>query len=81
MLETINEPIEVIAAFKQGKLEPAQFLWQGREILVKKINLAYSSWEGRTKFYYFAVTDSVNYFKLQFNAESLNWTLLESYVE
>jgi len=81
MLELINEPIEVIATFAEGKLAPAKFLWQGKEFLIKKINLAYSSWQGRTKFYYFAVTDNNNYFKLQFNADTLGWTLLESYAE
>lgn len=81
MLEQINEPIEVIAKFAGNKTIPVKFLWQGREILVKKINLAYSRWEGRTKFYFFAVSDDTNYFKLQFNSDNLNWILLESYVE
>jgi len=91
MLEQINEPIEVIAKFvllRQGfggqagnKTIPVKFLWQGREILIKKVNLAYSRWEGRSKFYFFAVSDSTNYFKLQFNSESLGWTLLETYTD
>ena len=91
MLEQINEPIEVIAKFvllRQGfggqagnKTIPVKFLWQGREILVKKVNLAYSRWEGRIKLHYFAVSDEANYFKLQLNSETLQWTLLESYVE
>ena len=81
MLEIINAPIEVIATFRQGQLFPAKFLWQGREVLIKKINLVYSSWQGRVKFYYFAVSDNSNYFKLQFNSENLSWILLESYAE
>ena len=81
MLEQINEPIEVIASFKRGGLFPAKFLWNSREILIKKVNLTYSRFVGRTKFYYFAVSDGANYFKLQFNTEDLTWTLLESYSE
>lgn len=91
MFEQINEPIEVIAKFallRQGfggqagnQTIPVKFLWHDREILVKKVNLVYSSFVGRTKFYYFAVSDSANYFKLQFNTESLQWTLVETYVE
>ncbi len=77
----INEPIEVIAKFSGNKTIPLKFLWHGREIIIKKVNLAYTSFTGRTKFYYFAVSDSTNYFKLQFNTENLNWTLLESYAE
>jgi hypothetical protein len=81
MFEQINEPIEVIAKFSANKTVPIKFLWHNREILIKKINLHYTNRDGRNKFYYFAVSDGVNYFKLQFDAESLNWTLLETYVE
>ena len=81
MLEQINDPIEVIAKFSGNQTIPVKFLWHGREILIKKVNLAYSRREGRVKFYFFAVSDSVNYFKLQFNSDNLAWTLLESYAE
>ncbi|HTL39202.1 MAG TPA: hypothetical protein VL306_00080 [Methylomirabilota bacterium] len=81
MLESINEPIEVMALFKLKHTMPNRFWWQGKEIVIQKINLAYSKREGRNKFYFFAVTDGANYFKLQLNAESLTWTLLETYVE
>jgi len=81
MLEEINEPIDVIAKFKQGNLIPVKFLWHLREYHIQKVNLSYSSFEGRTKFYYFAVSDGANYFKLEFNTENLQWTLLEADIE
>ncbi len=81
MYEQINEPVQVATLFKDGELKPLKFLWKGREYLVRKINLTYSNFEGRAKIYYFAVSDNNNYFKLQFNSDNLNWTLLESYIE
>ncbi|OGE81300.1 MAG: hypothetical protein A3H72_00505 [Candidatus Doudnabacteria bacterium RIFCSPLOWO2_02_FULL_48_8] len=81
MFSQIDEPIDVIAKFSKNKLTPVKFLWGGREYLVRKINLTWSSFEGRSKIYYFAVSDNVNCFKLRFDTESLRWTLLESYVE
>ena len=81
MLETINDPIEVIAKFSGGKTVPVKFLWKNREILVKKVNLSYSRFEGRVKLHFFAVSDNTNYFKLQFNSDNLQWTLLESYAD
>ena len=81
MLEQLNEPIDVITKFAENKLTPVKFLWNGREYLVRKINLSYSTWEGRSKIYYFAVSDSMNYFKLRFDSEKLSWTLLESYTD
>lgn len=81
MFQEINESIEVAALFRSRKIIPLKFLWQGKEYVIKKINLTYSSWIGRSKIYYFAVSDSANYFKLQFNSEELSWTLLESYTD
>ena len=81
MLEQINEDIEVVTIFKQNQAIPWKFLWQGREFIVQKVNLSYFSHEGRSKIYYFAVSDNVNYFKLQFNTDNLQWILLESYVD
>ena len=81
MFNEINDRIEVIAKFAGNKTTPVKFLWGNREILIKKVNLVYSRFVGKTKFYYFAVSDSANYFKLQFNTEDLQWTLLESYAE
>jgi hypothetical protein len=78
MIEQINETISVIAAFGSNGLVPKKFQWQGRAYEIKKVNLSYHVWAGRSKIYYFAVSDDCNYFKLQFNTDSLGWVLLES---
>ena len=81
MLEEINQPVEVMTLFRGDQVQPWKFLWQGKEYLIKKVNLTYSTWEGRNKIYFFAVSDNTNYFKLRFDTGSLKWTLLESYVD
>jgi hypothetical protein len=81
MLEEVNEPIDVACRFIGNQLIPVRFLWHGQEIIIEKINLSWSNFEGRAKFYFFAVSDNANYFKLQFNSENLSWTLLESYAD
>ena len=81
MFNQINQSVEVIAKFTKSQVIPVKFLWSNREIVIKKINLVYSKWEGRVKYFYFAVSDDTNYFKLQFNTENLTWVLLETYVE
>lgn len=81
MYEPINQPVQVAALFWDGHAKPLKFLWNGREYPVKSVNLAYARHEGRSKLYYFTVSDESNYFKLQFNSDDLTWTLLETYVE
>jgi hypothetical protein len=81
MFEQINDPIEVKVLFRQGKTLPFRFMWKNQEIGIKKVNLVWSSFEGKIKVYYFAVSDEVNYYKLSFNTDSLNWMLMESYTD
>ncbi len=81
MLEQINEPIEVEVYFGPGQVRPRKFIWHGRKYEIQKVNLTYAKRDGRVKFYYFAVSDSTNYFKLEFNTETLFWKLVEIYVE
>lgn len=81
MLEEINEKIQVLALFQDQKLKPFKFMWNNREIRIQKINLNYTTWEGRSKIYYFAVSDGSNYYKLRFDADQLTWTLIETYVD
>ncbi len=79
MFQQIDDPIQVLVSFKDGQIKPIKFLWHQREYLVTSVNLVYHHFEGRVKFYYFAVSDSANYFKLRFNADDLTWVLLETY--
>lgn len=81
MYESINQIIQVAALFKGGQAIPLKFMWNGREYPVRTVNLSYTQYEGRSKIYYFAVSDDSNYFKLRFNSNDLGWTLVETYVE
>ncbi len=77
MIQEINDSVQVVVIFKAGVMEPRKFLWHGREYPVKSVNLTYSRFEGRAKVYYFAVSDSANFFKLRFNSDDLTWALVE----
>jgi len=77
----INEVIEVVAIFRANKANPVKFAWQGREYKIEKLNLMHSRFEGRSKIYYFEVSDKVNYFKIKFDTDKLIWTLIETYAD
>ena len=81
MFSQLNDPIEVAVIYKEARALPWKFLWQGREIKISKVNLIHHIWEGRSKIYYFAVTDGTSYFKLRFDTDKLTWTLVESYTD
>lgn len=72
MSETIDDQISVNLC-----VYPTSIVWRGREYQVSKVGMHHTTHEGRTLFHIFSVTDGVNFFKLEFDTETLGWKLLE----
>lgn len=81
MYHPIHEPIQVLVSFCGDKIYPLFFHWAQRRYKVKKVHLIHIERQGNTKLFHFSVTDDVNYFKLTFNSENLQWILSEVYNE
>ena len=79
MLEKVGERIEVEVDFLEKRVVPRKFFWQNRVWEIKKIGLIHPSWQGRAKIYHFSVSDGVNFFRLSFNTDTLEWRLEEVY--
>ena len=78
MYQEVNEPIEVMVAFKAGnKVEPVAFKWGNRHYKVDRVNLVHAERRGREKVYVFSVSDKANAFRLKFSTETLKWDLEE----
>ena len=75
-LQDINEPVEVIALFRQGKLAPLKFRWRERVYRVNRINGSWNRQEGRSRLFHFAVmSDSTDIYELSYNESSQNWRI------
>ncbi len=72
MSEQIDESVSVNLC-----ISPTSLFWRGRGYQINKVGLHHTTREGRTLFHIFSVTDGANFFKLQFNTETLGWKLLE----
>jgi hypothetical protein len=75
--EKINEPIEVLAAFRKEGTEPMTFKWGSKYYQVNKVNLVHTEHDGREKIYYFSVSNDAMSYRLSFRTESLRWMLEE----
>ena len=75
--EKVNQPVEVLVAFRNERPEPMVFKWGARYFQVQKVNLVHSERVGREKVYYFSVSDEANAYRLSFRTESLQWQLEE----
>jgi hypothetical protein len=76
-----NEPVDVLASFTKRSAVPHAIKWGRRRYNVEKVNLVHVANEGRSKIFYFSVSDKLNFFKLRFDAGNLEWRLLELYSE
>ena len=72
--EDIFEPIEVISLFKEGKIKPLRFKWNGRVYRIKQINGHWVNPQGYSKQYHFSlIADSCDYFELTFDTANFEW--------
>ena len=77
----INERVDVVTVFrKQGDINslcmPYKMRWQGREITFTELGLRHPTAQGRRMLHVFHVSDGLNGYRLEFDAQNLTWTLV-----
>ena len=78
MLPSASEPIDVLISFNHdGNVRPHRFRAGGRVYDVKRVNLVHATREGRAKVFVFSVSDDTNFWKLNFNTDTLEWRVVE----
>ncbi len=81
MHEVLNDPIDVMASFKDNRVIPHAIRWNQKDYKIETVNLVHSAREGQKRVFYFSVSDLSNYFKLKLDSESLEWRLVELYAD
>lgn len=81
MREGLHEPVSVLSIYseKQKIFKPAILTWHGIDYRLGKVDFYHKTKKGATTFHHFSITakDESVYFKLLFDANTLNWTLEE----
>ncbi len=75
MNESLQEPVDVLVAFRGQTPEPMMFKWGNRHYQIQKVTLMHAERQGREKVYYFSVSDGTNAYRLAFYTESLSWQM------
>jgi hypothetical protein len=79
MHEAIREKVDVIAVFTRsfGGATPRRIRWQGRDYDVKEVGMHHPVRDGRTMHHVFSVVAGALFFRLDFDTETLQWTVEE----
>jgi hypothetical protein len=76
MFESLNDPVDVLTAFVDGKIEPLRFRWQGRVIRVRSVTGRWNRREGQARLQYFAVEDTQQgSYELYYDPRGPQWIL------
>jgi hypothetical protein len=77
----INKRVGVLAVFNEKGHQPElampiKMKYQGRDIVFKELGLRHPTTAGRRMVHVFDMSDGVNDYRLEFDAEALTWTLV-----
>ena len=81
MRESLNEPVSVICTYNSSlqRFTPLQIGWANDTYKLGKIDFYHKTKNGSKVLHHFSMADTESrmYFKLCFDADTLNWTLEE----
>ena len=74
--ESLNDPVDVLTAFVDGRIRPLRFRWRGRVIRVHRVTGEWTRREGRSVLRYFSVeSHAADTFELCYDARGPGWIL------
>jgi len=75
-MTSCDEPIQVIARFRDGRFEPMRFLWNGRRHRVEKVTGRWATRSGHYNVFRFALVDENDtYFEISLDSKDMAWRL------
>jgi hypothetical protein len=82
MIESIEEPIEVLARFEQGRIVPFRFRWNQSVFRITKVTSAWEDREGQYRRLHFSVlTEHDDYFELRYHTGDFAWILSKTSID
>lgn len=74
--EDIGDKVELIALFRDGRIQPLKFRWKDRVYRIERVNGEWVSDQGQTRFYHYSVmTTGPDVYELTYNGDTRGWTL------
>jgi hypothetical protein len=82
MVTLIEEPVDVSAVFRGGKLRPTAFMWRGHRYDIRRVLGTYRALKGRyLELYYSVMSDNPEVYELRFSTEGMSWSLVRLHSE
>ena len=74
--ESLSDPVDVLTAFVDGRVQPLRFRWQGRVIRVRRVTGEWKRREGSAVLRYFSVeSHASDTYELCYDPRGPRWIL------
>jgi hypothetical protein len=81
MFESLDDSVDVLTVYVDGRVEPLRFRWKGRVIRVRRVTGRWSRREGQTVLRYFAVeAEPGATYELRYDPRGSRWQLSRAWV-
>jgi hypothetical protein len=82
VIESIEEPVEVLVRFDRGSMTPFRFRWNQSVFRIQKVTGSWEDREGQYRRCHYAVlTDANDYFELRFHLKDFSWILSKTSID
>lgn len=82
MVTLVEEPVDVSAVFRGGRLRPMAFMWRKRSYKVERVLGSYRAMKGRyLEIYYSVMSDTPEVYELRFSTDGMSWSLVRIHSE
>lgn len=86
MLEKVNQPVDVLASFRQGpqntvKVTPHRIRWNHKDYRVDTFGLYHPERRGTRLFHIFSFSSGSTAFRVELDPDTLEWVLVEVFYE
>jgi hypothetical protein len=81
-IQDLNEPIDVLTVFREGRMAPVKFRWAGRTHPIARVAYRWVTREGAYPIYHFSVvTDDDQLYEIILNTQTMQWSLTKVHME
>jgi len=82
MLEILNQPVEMLSLFSDGRLRPLRFRWRGKVVKVRRVTGEWVRQEGVGRVHYFSIlAENSDYFELAYDLDQSSWRICRIWLE
>jgi hypothetical protein len=80
MFETLNDAVDVLVVFTEGRIRPLRFRWKGRVIRIGRVTGEWTRREGANRLSHFSVeAQGTETFELCYDPRGLSWKICKAW--